>query len=71
MKREKLMTHLAGNMLMRGTIMFENHRSNEYCCADIYEVISGKSFTSMVLLAELRRKVRDVRKSNQGLCDAL
>ncbi len=35
---DKLRTHLADNMLKRGEITFENHKSNAYCGMDMYRV---------------------------------
>lgn len=36
---DKLKTYLADNMLKRGEIVFENHRSNFYCSMDAYRVV--------------------------------
>ena len=33
---DNLRTHLADNLLKRGEIEFENHKSNEYCGMDYY-----------------------------------
>lgn len=33
---DNLRTHLADNMLKRGEVKFENHKSNEYCGMDYY-----------------------------------